>query len=148
MPRHCSRYRASTRELGDYSNENTMKALIIVAATLASSAAYAECSLATLKGTYTYWAQGVGADGKVMAEVGQEVFDGAGNIVTMLSAAGSAEITKDSGTYTVNADCTGTSTYASGSTYTMHLAPTGEGFVFASSQEGIVVAGENSRVAE
>ncbi len=127
----------------------TVKALFVVAGTFAmSSAAFADCSAATLKGHYTYWAQGVDAAGKVSAEVGQEMFDGAGNIVTILSTAGVAEVAKDTGTYTVNADCTGTSTYASGATYTMHVAPSGDSFVFASSQAGVVIAGENSRVAE
>jgi hypothetical protein len=124
--------------------------LLAAAGSLASASTVfaADCSVATLKGHYTYWAQGVDAEGKVTAEVGSEMFDGAGNIVTMLSTAGSAEVTKDTGTYTVNADCTGTSTYASGSTYTMHIAPSGDSFVFASSVAGVVVAGENSRVGE
>lgn len=126
----------------------TTTGLAVAAALFLSSAASAACSLETLSGTYTYWAQGVDAEGNVLAEVGQEVFDGQGNIATLLSTAGAEGVTADTGTYTVNADCTGTSTYASGSSYTMHIAPTGENFVFASAQAGVVVAGENSRVAQ
>jgi hypothetical protein len=127
----------------------TVKALCVAVGLISvSSAAFAECSVATLKGHYTYWAQGVDADGNVVAEVGQEVFDGAGNVATTLSTAGSAEVTTDTATYTVNTDCTGTSTYASGATYLMHIAPSGDSFVFASSQANVIVAGENTRVGE
>jgi hypothetical protein len=127
----------------------TSSALLVIAATVAtSSAALADdCSLATLNGHYTYWAQGVDAAGKATAEVGQEHFDGAGNITTVASSAGSAEAAQDTGTYSINPDCSGTSTYASGASYAIYVAPSGDSFVFVNTNEGIVSAGENTRVA-
>jgi hypothetical protein len=112
-----------------------------------SSAAFAdECSVATLKGHYTYWAQGTDAAGKATAEVGQEHFDGAGNLSMSSSSAGTAEFSQDKGTYTVNGDCSGTSTYESGASYNFFVAPSGDNFVFTSTNEGIVQAGEDTRV--
>lgn len=109
--------------------------------------AFAEdCTMASIKGHYTYWAQGVDASGKATAEVGQEIYDGAGNLTAIAAVSGVAATSTDTGTYTVNADCTGTATYASGVTYNLFIAPSGDSFVFSSSQEGVVQAGENSRV--
>ena len=106
-----------------------------------------ECSVATLKGHYTYWLQGVGADGKGFAEVGQEHYDGAGKVVNNAAVAGTSKIETTAGTYTVNDDCSGTATYESGGTYNFFVAPSGDSFVFTSSKEGTIEAGENTRVA-
>lgn len=115
-------------------------------AAISSAALAGECSTATLKGHYTYWAQGADADGKATAEVGQEHFDGAGNLTNTSSSAGSAAISQDKGTYTVNEDCSGSSTYESGASYNFFIAPSGDSFVFTSTNEGIVQAGEDTRV--
>ena len=123
-----------------------LSALVGFAAFGSAALAEDECSMATLKGHYTYWAQGTDAAGKATAEVGQEHFDGAGNISRTSSSAGSADFTQDKGTYTVNGDCSGTSTYASGASYNFFLAPSGDNFVFTSTNEGIVQAGEDTRV--
>ncbi len=111
------------------------------------SAFAAECSGAALKGHYTYWLQGADEAGKAYAEVGQEHYDGAGNVTSKISVAGSEKVEDDKGTYTVNADCSGTVTYGSGATYNIFVAPTGDSFVFSSSKAGVVQAGENTRVA-
>ena len=105
-----------------------------------------ECSNASVKGHYTYWLQGADASGKAYAEVGQEHYDGAGNVVSKINVAGSEKPDEDKGTYTVNGDCSGTVTYASGSSYNIFVAPSGDSFVFASSKAGVVQAGENTRV--
>lgn len=128
--------------------KTTSLSLVAFAAVCAlSGQAFAgDCTLESIKGHYNYWAQGVDAAGKVTAEVGKEIYDGAGNFTSVIAVAGSAALVQDSGTYTVNADCTGTATYASGATYNMLIAPAGDGFVFASSTEGVVQAGENTRV--
>lgn len=128
--------------------KNTTFALAAAAAMFAlSGQAFAEeCTAASLKGHYTYWLQGVDASGKATAEVGQEIYDGAGNLTSISAASGSAETETDTGTYTVNGDCSGTVTYASGASYHLFVAPSGDSFVFSSSQEGVVQAGENTRV--
>jgi hypothetical protein len=129
-----------------------MKLHTLAVAAIAGCAAFStaaladECSVATLKGHYTYWAQGTDASGKATAEVGQEHFDGAGNLTMSGSTAGTAAFTQDKGTYTVNGDCSGTSTYESGATYNFFIAPSGDNFVFTSTNEGIVQAGEDTRV--
>ena len=124
----------------------TTFAAIATCAVLSSAALAGECSVATLKGHYTYWAQGTDAAGKATAEVGQEHYDGAGKLTSMNSTAGSTAFSQDNGTYTVNDDCSGTSTYDSGASYNFFIAPSGENFVFTSTNEGIVQAGENTRV--
>lgn len=115
-------------------------------AAVSGGAMAGECSNASLQGHYTYWLQGFDSAGKPFAEVGQEHFDGAGNIATKSNAAGSATMSEDKGTYTINADCSGTSTYASGGAYNIFVAPSGDSFVFSSSKEGVIQAGENTRV--
>jgi hypothetical protein len=115
--------------------------LLSVNAALAS-----ECSAASLTGHYTYWLQGADESGNAYAEVGQETYDGAGNVTSQLSVAGSGAIEEDTGTYTVNADCSGTVSYASGASYNIFVAPSGDSFVFSSSTAGVVQAGENTRV--
>ena len=118
------------------------------AALLSSASAFAadECSNASLKGHYTYWLQGADANGKAYAEVGQEHYDGAGNATSKIAVAGSDKMDEDKATYTVNGDCSGTVTYASGASYHIFVAPGGDSFVFSSSKAGVVQAGENTRV--
>jgi hypothetical protein len=111
-----------------------------------NAAVASECSAATLTGHYTYWLQGADEAGKAYAEVGQETFDGAGNVKSKISASGSGAVEEDTGTYTVNGDCSGTVTYASGAAYNIFVAPSGDSFVFSSSNAGVVQAGENTRV--
>lgn len=128
-----------------------MKKFLLVAgvaavATIGASAAMAgECSVASLKGHYTYWLQGYDAEGKPYAEVGQEHFDGAGAVATMTGVAGAAEPTADKGTYTVADDCTGTVTYESGAIDKIFIAPSGDSFVFSSAVAGVIQSGEDTR---
>lgn len=114
---------------------------------LAATSSFAgECSEDTVKGHYTYWLQGSDSSGKMYAEVGQEHYDGNGKIVAKIAVSGVSKTEDDTGTYIVNADCTGTSTYASGATYNFMVSPSGDSFVFVSSKEGVIQAGENTRV--
>ena len=95
------------------------------------------CSVATLKGTFAYTASGftvapapVGA----YAEAGTQTFDGKGGVtlVGMASANGNIMQAPTTGTYTLNADCTGTFTFplAPGisSHYFFALSDSGAGF--------------------
>jgi hypothetical protein len=79
----------------------------------AGAAARPRCSQTTLRGMYLFADHGVDTTGNTFAGAGYEVYDGNGNIEGVSSANFSGEITRNehySGTYTVNADCTGTST--------------------------------------
>jgi hypothetical protein len=81
----------------------------------AGAAARATCDVSTLRGTYLFADHGVYAPtGKQFAEAGYAYFDGNGNIHGVFSINSDGEVTrkeKFSGTYTVNADCTGRSTF-------------------------------------
>jgi len=111
-----------------------------------NAAVASECSVASLTGHYTYWLQGADAAGKPYAEVGQETYDGAGKVKSWVSVSGSGGVEEDTATYTVNGDCSGTVTYASGAAFNIFVAPSGDSFVFSSSVSGVVQAGENTRV--
>ncbi len=78
-----------------------------------------ECSTATLKGSFGYTSIGTLTDSYVpppfagpFAEVGRQSFDGKGNTTATatVSSNGSINAVTVEGTYTVNADCTGTMT--------------------------------------
>jgi hypothetical protein len=74
------------------------------------------CSNATLTGTYAYTSTGTITSPPALAgpvaEVGMQIFDGNGSTkaAPMLSSGGTIMQLVISGTYTVNADCTGTMT--------------------------------------
>ena len=94
-------------------------AAVATFALIGAPAARAEertCSVASLKGTFTYTGTGfnVSANGAAapFAEVGTQTFDGKGATSTTFTASANGNIFHItlSGTYTVNPDCTGTMT--------------------------------------
>ena len=100
------------------------------------NAAGAKCSEATLDGTYLFAQDGVVIEGKKQvpfAIAGYDVFDGNGKVDAVFSANFNGEITskeRASGTYTVKADCTGTTTYADGTQVDLFIAPDGSMYTF------------------
>jgi hypothetical protein len=84
------------------------------------NASGAKCSEATLHGTYLFAADGVEIkdnDQRPFALAGYEVFDGQGKVKSVFTLNTNGEITRNetiSGTYSVEADCTSTATYADG----------------------------------
>ena len=113
-------------------------------------ASRAKCSEATLKGTYLFAQNGVelkGNDQRPVAIAGYEVFDGNGKVKGVDSSNFNGEITRNehfSGTYSVNADCTGTATYSDGTRYDQFIAPDGSilTFVLTKPSEGVSSAFE------
>jgi hypothetical protein len=96
-----------------------------------------KCSEATLHGTYLFAADGVeikGNDQLPFAYAGYEVFDGNGKVnqVFTLNINGKKVIRNEtiSGTYSVEADCTGTATYADGTRFDQFIAPDGSELTF------------------
>ena len=90
--------------------------------------AEAKCSESTLHGTYLFANDGVEIRGNnqiPFAVAGREVRDGKGNIKGVASGNFNEPF---SGTYTVNADCTGTNTFTDGTHYDMFIAPDGSEF--------------------
>jgi hypothetical protein len=114
------------------------------------NASRAKCSEATLKGTYLFAQNGVeikGDEQRPVAIAGYEVFDGNGKVKGVDSSNFNGEITRNerfSGTYSVNADCTGTATYSDGTRYDQFIAPDGSilTFVLTKPSEGVTSAFE------
>jgi hypothetical protein len=89
------------------------------------AAARATCDVSTLRGTYLFADHGVDAStGKHFAGAGYAYLDGNGNIEGVFSSNVAGKVTrkeKFSGTYTVNADCTGRSTFPGDDEYKYDL---------------------------
>jgi hypothetical protein len=119
----------------------------------AGAAARPRCSQTTLRGTYLVAFDGVDISGNAQvpfAAAELEVYDGNGNIEGVGSYNSNGTITTKepfSGTYTVNADCTGTATYAGGEQYDLFIAPDGSMFTWVQTDppDG-VVSGVEQRV--
>jgi hypothetical protein len=113
----------------------------------------AKCSEATLKGTYLFAGDGVaikGDDQLPFSYAGYEVFDGNGKVkqVLTLNINGKKVIHKEtlSGTYSVEADCTGTATYSDGTREDQFIAPDGSQLTFVQTKPSeIVTAGFEPR---
>jgi len=81
------------------------------------SRAQAACTNASLKGTFGYTCEGT-LGGLLAVEVGIGTYDGAGNVSgkSTLSVSGTAPTAITwTGSYTINADCTGAVTFGDGS---------------------------------
>jgi hypothetical protein len=101
----------------------------------------AKCSEATLDGTYLFAADGVAIKGDEQlpfSYAGYEVFDGQGKVkqVLTLNINGKKVIHNEtlSGTYSVEADCTGTATYSDGTRDDQFIAPDGSELTFVGTQ--------------
>ena len=112
-----------------------------------------KCSNATLDGTYLFAQNGVeikGDEQRPFALAGYEVFDGNGKVkqVLTLNMNGKKVIHNEtlSGTYSVEADCTGTATYADGTREDQFIAPDGSQLTFVQTKPSeIVTAGFEPR---
>jgi hypothetical protein len=120
----------------------------------AGAAARATCDVGTLRGTYLFADHGVeSATGKPFAGAGYELFDGNGNIESLVSSNFDGMITKresSKGTYVVNADCTGRSTYPGDVEYKydLYIDPGGDMFTWVQikPRRSEVVSGVEQRV--
>jgi hypothetical protein len=119
----------------------------------AGAAARATCDEDTLHGTYIGANDGVvtgGADKGPFAAAEFQWFDGNGNTEGVFSANYSRNITrkaKFSGTYTVNADCTGTVRLTDDTRYDLFIAPDGSMFAWVQTYPPrSVVSGVEQRV--
>jgi hypothetical protein len=120
----------------------------------AGAAARATCDLGTLRGTYLFADHGVdSATGKPFAGAGYEYYDGNGNIEGVFSSNFDGVITRresSQGTYEVNADCTGRSTYPGDVEYKydLFIDPGGEMFTWVQikPRRSEVVSGVSQRV--
>jgi hypothetical protein len=130
--------------------------VLVVGATLVGSAALAaapglgaRCSLATLNGTYIMQAQGIQVGGNAPGPFGYasiSTYDGKGGTRATYSGSFNGFILRNqllTGTYTVNADCTGTETADLGGGVLAHydnfLSPTGNMYTAVQTDSGVVV---------
>ena len=109
------------------------------------------CSLRTLKGRYLFSASGKDAAGTDFSFAGSERFDGNGNITTKQSVNqsvnGSSGFILITGTYTLNSDCTGSSSYSDNTHYNLFVSPDGSIFNYIQTDTGAIISGEEKRIA-
>jgi hypothetical protein len=109
----------------------------------------ATCSEATLHGTYLFAYNGIEIKDNEhvpFAAAGYEVYDGKGNVNGVATTSVEGEISRNepfSGTYTVNEDCTATSTgtFTDGTHFDAFIAPDGSMFTFVQTDPGVVASG-------
>jgi hypothetical protein len=113
----------------------------------------AKCSEATLHGRYVFAFDGVEINGKnqvPFAVAGYEVFNGNGHARGVSSFSVNGKITSMepfSATYTVKADCTGTTTVEGivVTHYDLFTAPDGSMITFVQTDPGVVASGSELR---
>jgi hypothetical protein len=111
------------------------------------NASEAKCSEATLHGTYLFADNGfvIKDNEKVpFASSGYEVYDGNGHTKGVATTNVNGKISKEhfSGTYSVKADCTGSSTYTDGTRYDDYIAPDGSMETYVPTKpSNLVIAG-------
>jgi hypothetical protein len=117
------------------------------------NASGAKCSEATLHGTYLFADDGfvIRDNEKVpFASSGYEVYDGNGHTKGVSTTNVNGKVSSKepfSGTYTVKANCTGTSTYTDGTRYDDYIAPDGSKLTYVQTKPSkVVLAGEEHQV--
>jgi hypothetical protein len=117
------------------------------------NASRAKCSEATLDGTYLFADDGfvIRDNEKVpFAASGYEVYDGNGHTKGVVTTNVNGKVTSKetfSGTYTVKADCTGSSIYTDGTRYDDYIAPDGSMLTFVQTKpSNWVLAGDEQQV--
>jgi len=112
----------------------------------AADTAPLKCSEATLRGTYLFATSGFNVGGKFkgpFAAAGYNLVDGRGHLRTVVSFSLNGKVSRferDTGTYTVNADCTGTITGSDGTHYDIFVAPDGGTMALVETDPGTVSA--------
>lgn len=112
----------------------------------ASEALASGCSIATLKGRYIYYTQGIDKSGEVYGEAGTEIYDGQGEFISISVSSKTGQRSVVKGTYTVASDCTGQANYPD-AVYSYFLHPDGSRFTWVSHGENRN-AGEEIRVSK
>ena len=112
------------------------------------------CSARTLRGVYEFRATGLNIVNGVAvpkAIIETIVFDGKGNVLTpAVSLSINGNIIQppqgNPGVYTVDADCTGTLTFADGPMFDLHISPFGKSAAMLQTNPGTVMQGLAERV--
>jgi hypothetical protein len=112
------------------------------------------CSARTLRGVYEFSASGfniVNGAAVPKAIIETLVFDGRGGVLTpAVSVSINGMIVQppqgNPGTYTVDADCTGTLTFADGPMFDLHVAPYGKSLKLLQTNPNTVMQGTAAKV--
>ena len=104
-----------------------------------------ECSASTLDGSYVYSTQGT-LDGEPYASAGIMSFDGEGTIAILATRSVEREQVTQSGTYTVESNCSGSMEVEDGTINSLYLDPAGKSFKFVRVTGEGAVGGEAERV--
>jgi hypothetical protein len=105
------------------------------------------CKAETLHGSYIYSADGFVAQNtglfKPIAEAGVYTFDGAGELTTTntISSGGTIVPRTDTGTYSVNSDCTGSVSLTHGVTFNFAVSRSGSEMRFVVSTPSVSAMG-------
>lgn len=127
------------------------RALVLIALAATSYAFGAECPLgnATKHGTYLVSGSGTIVGLGPIAAAGEITYDGRGNSVATYTASVNGTIHKGitvTGTYTINADCTGSHSESDGSHYDFVVHPDGNSATWVETDAGTVVTGTEVRL--
>jgi hypothetical protein len=93
----------------------------------------AACSEKSLEGTYGYVINGLKRQGEFFfpyLEIGQEVYDGNGNVSNILTTSNTRRTSTIFGRYEIGADCRGSISYFNGDKVTIFVEPSGDNVAF------------------
>ena len=128
-----------------------LAAITVALAPQVLNAAEGQCPLgnATKRGTYVVSGAGTIVGLGPISAVGEITYDGQGNSVATYTASVNGTIHKGvsvTGTYTVNADCTGSHSESDGSHYDFVVTPDGNTAKWIETDTGTVVTGTEVRL--
>lgn len=103
-----------------------------------------KCSIATLEGSYIYWAQGY-LDKEPYASAGIMSFNGKGQVVLQYTRSLERKELTTKGTYTVTENCSGSMQLETGTINQFYLAPNGDSFKWVRMTGEGAVGGEADR---
>lgn len=103
-----------------------------------------KCSIATLEGSYIYWAQGY-LDKEPYASAGIMSFDGKGRVVLQYTRSLERKELTTKGTYNVTENCSGSMQLGTGTINQFYLAPSGDSFKWVRMTGEGAVGGEADR---
>lgn len=93
----------------------------------------ATCSVKSLEGTYGYVINGLKRQGEFFfpyLEIGQEVYDGNGNVSNILTTSNTRRTSTIFGRYEIGADCRGAIAYYNGDKVNIYVEPSGDNLSF------------------
>lgn len=131
-------------------------AVVAVPVLSGSAAATPTCSNSTLSGTYTFASDGwivSGGGTTPFALAGTETYDGAGNIAGVVTASLNGSVTSaaaNTGTYSINSNCTGTAAFTNSGVTThfdIYVHPMGRFFQFVETDTGQVTSATETRIS-